>query len=363
MADAKLELARFKAFKADNSSTPLFEVPVHFNPASLQYTVTNTLKEEGKGDDKKQFVTQSAAKLTMDLVFDTTDTGEDVRKYTNQMAKLLKPLNEGKDKKVPPTVEFDWGLYSFKGIVEQYKETLDFFAASGVPLRSSVNLTLSRLKAVFESNTSGTADGFGQGLTPTTVLPQPGGPSGGPAGLASALGDPRAARAIAALNGSASLRFGDGGELALNAGVNLQAAAAFSVEGGIGGGASAGLGIGGGMGGGIGISGGIGGGIGMGGGIGGSVGFGVSASAGAGLSLSGGIQASSSADAFEGLRSGIEASVSMPDGRELLTGSFGGGTSTGTQFGFGGQAQVQGSASLSANVGADADLNSRISFS
>ena len=351
--DAKLELARFKAFKADNSPTPLFEVPVHFNPASLQYTVTNTLKEEGKGDDKKQFVTQSAAKLTMDLVFDTTDTGEDVRKYTNQMAKLLKPLNEGKDKKVPPTVEFDWGLYSFKGIVEQYKETLDFFAASGVPLRSSINLTLSRLKAVFESNTSGTADGFGQGLTPTTVLPQPGGPSGGPAGLASALGDPRAARAIAALNGSASLRFGDGGELALNAGVNLQAAAAFSVDGGIGGGASAGLGIGGG----IGISGGIG------GGIGGSASLGVSASAGAGLSLGGGIQASASAGAFEGLRSGIEASVSMPDGRDLLTGSFGAVTSTGTQFGFGGQAQIQGSASLNANVGADADLNSRISFS
>ena len=29
---------------------------VHFNPASLQYTVSNTLKDEGSGSSGKQFV-------------------------------------------------------------------------------------------------------------------------------------------------------------------------------------------------------------------------------------------------------------------------------------------------------------------
>ena len=100
---------------------------VHFNPASLQYTVSNTLKDEGSGAKKKQYVSQTTAKLTMDLVFDTTDTGEDVRETTDKMAKLLKPHGPS-GKQVPPLVEFGWGVYRFTGMVEQYKETLDFFA-------------------------------------------------------------------------------------------------------------------------------------------------------------------------------------------------------------------------------------------
>lgn len=80
-------------------------VQVHFNPASLQYTVANTLKEEGKGAKKKQYVSQTTAKLTMDLVFDTTDSGEDVRVTTNEMAKLLQPVAQGKSKNVPPAAK------------------------------------------------------------------------------------------------------------------------------------------------------------------------------------------------------------------------------------------------------------------
>ena len=79
-------LAQFKTVKAAEA----IEVLVHFNPASLQYTVANTLKDQGSGKKKKQYVSQTTAKLTMDLVFDTTATGEDVRATTNKMAKLLK---------------------------------------------------------------------------------------------------------------------------------------------------------------------------------------------------------------------------------------------------------------------------------
>ena len=86
----------------------------------------------------------------MDLVFDTTATGEDVRETTDKMAKLLK-ANGPSGKQVPPLVEFSWGLYRFTGMVEQYKETLDYFGASGVPLRSGVNLTLSSQDVVFDS--------------------------------------------------------------------------------------------------------------------------------------------------------------------------------------------------------------------
>src|SRR5262245_9844627 len=97
----------------DGKKPKLPGIPVHFNPVSLQYTVANTLKEEGEWKKKKQYVTQSSAKLTMDLVFDTTHTGEDVRITTEKVAKLMEPVAEG-SKKVPSVVQFDWGSYSFR---------------------------------------------------------------------------------------------------------------------------------------------------------------------------------------------------------------------------------------------------------
>jgi hypothetical protein len=315
-----LATARFKTVKA---AEPI-EVSVHFNPASLQYTVSNTLKDQGSGSKKKQYVSQTTAKLTMDLVFDTTATGVDVRETTDKMAKLLKPHGPS-GKQVPPLVEFGWGVYRFTGMVEQYKETLDFFAASGVPLRSSVNLTLSSQDVIFESNKNPNASVDGN-LAPEPVsVPTSPGPAGGPAGLANSLGDPRAARAIAAANGSASLRFSAGAELAVGvgAGVSLSAAAAFST--------------------------------------GASAGFGLGISGGAGLGISGGVGAGVSAD-FSGLRASASTEVSMPDPGTALTLTADAGAGGGTQFGLGGRAQSTGSASLSADVGANAELTARLGF-
>jgi hypothetical protein len=100
-------------------------IPVHFNPASMQYTITNTLRPEGRGNKRKQYVSQSSGKLTMDLVFDTTHEGVDVRVYTEQIAKLMEPIAEGNNK-TPAIVAFEWGLYVFQGMVESFKETIDF---------------------------------------------------------------------------------------------------------------------------------------------------------------------------------------------------------------------------------------------
>ena len=373
-----LELARFKTMSGPSSQR--VEVPVHFNPDSLQYTVQNTMKEEGQGKKKKQHVSQTTAKLTMQLVFDTTDTGEDVRVYTDDMAKLLQPFKDGSDKS-PPLVEFGWGVYRFTGIVDQYKETTDFFAAGGVPLRSMIDISLSSQDAVFESNhnPSASVDGDLSAEEPT-VHQQPdnnqsSGPSGA-SGLASALGDPRAARAIASLNGSSSLRFGAGAALAVGGGVSLQAAAAFSVGisasagigigGGVGIGAGAGAGIGISAGAGIGVGASAGAGFGFGASAGASAGAGFSASAGAGIGFSAGASASAgvsaSAGAFSGLRASSGSSLSVPSGRALFAAPPRVSTGASAQFAAGGRAQASAGASLSADVGADADLSARISF-
>ncbi len=342
----RVELAHFKTLPPGGA--PSVEFDVHFNPTSLQHTISNTLKDEGSGGRTKQFVDKTTAKLSMQLVFDTTDTGEDVRVHTDKVAKLLQPVAEDQ-KQVPPNVEFSWGLYSFLGMVEQYKETIDFFAASGVPLRSTVDISLASQDVQFDSakNPPASVDGD-LGPEPSVLA---GG--GGPSGLASALGDPRAARAIASANGSVSLRFGAEAGLAVGASVELKAEAAFSAgaSAGIGIGASAGIGIGAGAGIGIGAGAGI--------GIGASAGISGGASAGIG----GGASAGASGAAFAALRTGVSASTSMPSGRPLLSASSSAGAvGGGASFGLGGKAETQAGASLGADVGAGADLNTLIRF-
>lgn len=368
-------------------------VPVHFNPASLQYTVANTLKEEGKGAKKKQYVSQTTAKLTMDLVFDTTDSGEDVRVTTNKMAKLLQPVAAGGGKNVPPTVRFSWGAYAFTGMVEQYKETIDFFAAGGIPLRAAINLTLSSQDVVFDSGTANPAS-VDTDLTAEPVV-APGsddaaGP-GGAQGVANAAGDPRAARAIAAANGADSLRFGAGASLAVgasvgvgfaagasasvgfSAGIGASAGAGFSAAAGAGMSASAGLSAGAGAnllppaafasgGGGLSLGAGAGAGLSLSAGGGLSVGAGASAGFGAGLSVGAsagaGLSAGAGASAgFSGLRIETNQSTRSLNTAALLPTAAGAdfGAASGASVAAGGRLTA-GSGGLKAEVGAEADF-------
>ncbi len=180
---------------------------VHFNPVSLQYSVANTLENTGEGNDKKQYVAQSTAKLAMDLLFDTTDSGQDVRAVTSKLEAFMEPQNplsaEAKQR-VPSIVRFDWGNFAFQGMVESYKETLDFFSAEGVPLRAAVNLSLSRQDQVFNSGAG--SDPAGAGGPGSGVNVSADGDRGA-TGVATQVGDPDAGRDIAAAAGEENLRF------------------------------------------------------------------------------------------------------------------------------------------------------------
>ena len=67
-----------------DASTPI-PIPVMFNPPEYQLQVTNQFAEvgiPGLGSSLLQFVRGSAQTLTMELFFDTTDEGIDVRVFT-----------------------------------------------------------------------------------------------------------------------------------------------------------------------------------------------------------------------------------------------------------------------------------------
>jgi hypothetical protein len=303
-------------------------VEVHFNPVSLQYQITNTMKE-GEGAKKKQYVSQSTGKLTMDLVFDTTHNGEDVRMHTDKIAKFMEPEA---DTKVPPVVEFQWGTYRFNGMFESYKETIDFFAGTGVPLRASVNVTMARQDAVFSSDTA--ADDPEPVDVPLAL-------GDDATSAASRAGDPGAGRDLAAANGLESMRLGLGVSLTVGASVSLGPPVAFASGG-------AGFGIGGGVG------------VGIGGGAG--VGVGVQAGVGIGGSASAGVSAT--AGAFAGIRAPrATAGAALSVNRLRPVASVSSiGTGARASFELGGRASLEGSSSMTADVGASTNLRARIQF-
>lgn len=302
---------------------------VHFNPQSLQYTITNTLKNTGSGNSTIQYTGQSTGKLTFDLIFDTTSRGEDVRLHTVKVAKLMEPGNN--KNKTPPTVMFEWGLYTFIGLVESYKETIDFFSFNGVPLRASVNLTLSSQKDVFKGGSdkyTATTDGSMVGPNNSNAVEAPAPDLNDGRGVtqtATKAGNPAAARQIAAQNGIENMRFPGSGSIKLNESFNGIENMGFPASG--------------------------------------SIQLNASLTA-TGVASMAGVNASAGG-VFAGLRSRTEGSVSA--GIELSnflrpssTASLG--IEDPSAFAIGGQASLQGSASIKADVGKAGALKSRIEF-
>jgi hypothetical protein len=296
-------------------------VIVQFNPASLSYSVQNTLEKKGRDANAKQYVAQTTAKLEFDLTFDSTHDGGDVRRETDRIKQFLNPGDEKAKDKAPPLVGFRWGSFSFKGIVESFKENLEFFSAEGVPLRSTLKIGLASqdAKDVFAKAKFSDGDAAAAAAADVSLISS----SGGAAGVAAAAGRPGAARALAAANGLESLRAS--AAVAVSGGVELKAAVGFSAGG------SAGLGVGGGIG------------AGLAGAIGGGVGAGIGASTGA-----------SSLQAFAGLGAsklgagaGLNVSALLPAASSSpLAGDFA----------LGGRAVGAASLGLKADMGAGARI-------
>lgn len=327
---------------------------VHFNPASLKISLSNRVQDDGAASKQAatpangqttvqpaQSPSVTTSKLETELIYDTTETGTDVRDVTGELRKMATIVAPKEASLVPealPKVEFRWGLFKFVGVIESLNETLDFWAAEGVPLRATVQLVLQGQQVEKDNKTPAIA------VTLNSVAPV----GVGTTRVATLAGDPGAGRAIAAANGIEDMRMAAGGAVAVSAGVQLQAAAAFSVGASVGAGigigasagASAGLGFG------IGASASAGAGV----GIGASAGFGASAAAGFGASASAGFGTSAGA--------GFSAGASASFGASASTG-FGASASAG--FGASASAGFRASASAGFGAGAGASFSARSS--
>lgn len=155
MALEKATLTVLDQLTKQPSTDPNLQVKAHFNPQTLQITYRNA-GENGATVQVRQSSTQGAplqqtgylADLTVDLLFDTTTSGQDVRNTTSIIVRMIKGDTKQDNKQqqdaasAPPRelVQFCWGSFLFNGSVQSMTETLEFFSETGVPLRSSVKI-------------------------------------------------------------------------------------------------------------------------------------------------------------------------------------------------------------------------------
>jgi hypothetical protein len=182
LAKAKLVEIKWSAKQQDAENVSGGKtVEVQFNPQSLKLTYAN----ENKGGDQpggstKQFVGKGTSKLAVELLFDTTDSGKDVRGKTKDVAYFIgaKTQADQNNKRVPPGISFEWGSFRFRGVMDSLSETLDYFSEEGVPLRATLSLGISRqdIEYLFgqAKPSQGGAAGAGTPATSPLSAAQPG---------------------------------------------------------------------------------------------------------------------------------------------------------------------------------------------
>jgi hypothetical protein len=312
---------------------------VLFNPASLKVSLNNRIQDEdssgGKGQPR-QNTRVTTTKLETELVYDTTDIGQDVRDKTSElkaMAVAVATGAAGAAQVAPPPVEFRWGRFSYQGVIESLNETLDFWANEGVPLRATIQLVIQNINGAVDTNVQGVA-------AQIALNPVPSGGTGA-TGVATRAGAPAGGRAIAAANGMESMRFGAGASVAVSAGVQLQAAAGFSVGFSAGASPSAGIGFG----------------------IGASAGAGIGAGGGIGLGISGGAAASAGAGIFAGTSAGAFATTGISASASADAGAFAGASASAGAFaGASAGAFADASAGFGASAGASFGASASAGF-
>jgi hypothetical protein len=130
-------------------------IPVQFNPTEYTLNKGAQIAEIGiPGIDSPilQFVRGQNEKLTLELFFDTTETGMgdvaiDVRTRTAPIYQLVKIQSRSH---ALPRVTFRWGTLSFRAIVESLQQRFTLFNPLGIPLRATLSVTFREYKTLEE---------------------------------------------------------------------------------------------------------------------------------------------------------------------------------------------------------------------
>jgi nucleoid-associated protein YgaU len=145
------ELAKAKVKVLDGRNKGQ-ELEVIFNPTEYSLEIANSFQEAappGLSNPIIQFVNGQNQVLTMDLLFDTYTDGQgaDVSERTKAFAEMLEIDGTFH---APPRVEFKWGVFSFKAVVEKLSQRFTMFLSDGTPVRATLNVTFKQFRSLPE---------------------------------------------------------------------------------------------------------------------------------------------------------------------------------------------------------------------
>lgn len=130
------------------------EIKCLFNPNEYTFSKKNTWaskKVKGQNVPSLEFGGGESIELKMQLFFDTSTTGGDVRTTTNKIWKLMNINTKLADmtttKGRPPMVEFQWGAtWSFKAVITSISQKFTLFRENGIPVRATLDVNFLQAK-------------------------------------------------------------------------------------------------------------------------------------------------------------------------------------------------------------------------
>jgi hypothetical protein len=116
--------------------------PVMYNPEELKFEQGNQFAEvgiPGRNASPVQYVRGKNRVLTMELFFDTYETGEDVRTHT---APIVALLDVQPRTMAPPVLLFSLGQVQLRCVLTDAGQRFTMFDRDGTPVRSTMSVRL-----------------------------------------------------------------------------------------------------------------------------------------------------------------------------------------------------------------------------
>lgn len=164
---------------------------VMFNPAEYAVQLNSGWNDNQQGGRPLQNTGTMAGSLRLDLFFDTSMQGTDVRVSSG---KLQAMLQQDVTNASPRTYKFAWGTFEYEGYMELGEQKYTLFMENGTPLRVRMTVTLRKRTQDLSTTTSTEAAQADQQVAASQGEPLP-------ALAQSYYNDPASWRPIAAASG------------------------------------------------------------------------------------------------------------------------------------------------------------------
>jgi nucleoid-associated protein YgaU len=129
------------------------KIPCWFNPTQYSISKANTWNVKPpvgkkKGPPKAQFGGGQPKELSLDLLFDASDSSRDIRReIVNKLFEMMEANEQFADAKHkksarPPTITFTWGEQVLEAVAKSLSVQYTLFNPDGKPIRAAVKLAL-----------------------------------------------------------------------------------------------------------------------------------------------------------------------------------------------------------------------------